>query len=447
MSADERLRRFVAWSAPGVLPRRFDEAGTRLAYEVGDGFPGQAWMSQVPLWKSDIAADERYVRREAALADGLRSAVALPLRAAGEPVGVIVLASRTPREPEPGLVRLLEAIGGQVTQFLQRREAEGRAATQAEDLRTLAAVAHELAAQTDMFAARTTLCRAVRDVTGASSVSLWEPEAGGAALEVTAGVGAAVRGMTVELDARSVTAAAFMTGELSFVADVHGEPGMGRWHDVSGAASAAWVPVVQDERCVGVLAVGWAMLRPVLPGRDEELLRLLAAEAAITIHRTDLLARLHATARTDPLTGLPNRRVWDEDLERELERARRHGGDLCLAMLDLDRFKAYNDEHGHQAGDELLAATATAWRPALRATDTIARYGGEEFAVLLPHSDEEGAMIVIERLLESVPFGQTASAGVAVWDGVESATGLLARADAALYAAKGAGRARASVAS
>jgi diguanylate cyclase (GGDEF)-like protein len=203
------------------------------------------------------------------------------------------------------------------------------------------------------------------------------------------------------------------------------------------------VPVLGDGRIMGVLAVGWPDARPALPEREAELLRLLAAEAAVTMHRTALLGSLQASARTDPLTGLPNRRVWDEDLERELERARRHGGSLCLAMLDLDRFKAFNDEHGHQAGDELLAAAATAWRPILRTTDTIARYGGEEFSVLLPHSDIEAAHAVVERLLASVPLGETASAGVAVWNGTESAQSLLARADAALYEAKGAGRARA----
>ena len=114
-------------------------------------------------------------------------------------------------------------------------------------------------------------------------------------------------------------------------------------------------------------------------------------------------------------------------------------------MLDLDRFKAFNDEYGHQAGDQLLAASPR-WRPALRATDTIARYGGEEFALLLPHSDEDAALIVVERLLEVVPLGQTASAGVAIWDGIETAEALLARADAALYRAKGAGRAQACMA-
>ena len=102
-------------------------------------------MSRVPLWRADVRGDATLVRLQEALADGIRSTVALPLRAAGAPVGVVVLVSRTPREPEPGLVRLLEAIGGHVTQFLQRREAEGRAAEQAEDLRTLSTVAHELA--------------------------------------------------------------------------------------------------------------------------------------------------------------------------------------------------------------------------------------------------------------------------------------------------------------
>ena len=165
MAGDERLRRFAAWTAPGVSLDRFMRAGDRLGYEVGDGFPGQAWMSRVPLWKADIAGD----RRSSASRRASPTASARPSRCrcapTACPVGVVVLVSRTPREPEPGLVRLLEAIGGHVTQFLQRREAEGRAAEQAADLEALSAVAHELAGETDLFAARNTLCRAVRDVT------------------------------------------------------------------------------------------------------------------------------------------------------------------------------------------------------------------------------------------------------------------------------------------
>ena len=445
MADDEHLRRFATWTAPGVTLPRFMASGGALGFEVGDGFPGQAWMSRLPLWKADVNSADQFVRIEEGLADGICSTVALPLRAATGPVGVIVLVSRTTRETEPGIDRLLEAISGHITQFLRRREAERRAAQQAADLTALSTVAHELAGETDLFAARTTLCRAVRDLTDSALVVLMEPS-GEDTLAVSAALGAAVRGLDVDLDPRAITAEAFVSGEPIFVSDVAADERAARCPAVAGATSAAWVPVVRDGHSVGVLAVGWSSRRSALSERDQELLRLVAAEAAITIHRTDLLARLQSTARTDPLTSLPNRRVWDEDLERELARARRHGGALCLAMLDLDKFKAYNDQFGHQAGDELLAAAATAWRPELRATDTIARFGGEEFAVLLPHSDEAGALNVVERLLAVVPFGQTASAGVAVWDGIETGAELLARADSALYGAKHAGRARALVA-
>jgi diguanylate cyclase (GGDEF)-like protein/PAS domain S-box-containing protein len=447
MARDERLRRTADWTASGVRLDGFMDAGGRLGFEVGEGHPGQAWMSRVPQWREDIEGDVSFARLREALGDDIRSTVALPLRAGGTPVAVVILVSRTPREPEPGLVRLLEAIGGHVTQFLQRREAEGRAAEQAEDLRKLSAIAHELAGQSDHYGARMTLTRAVRDVAAASGVNLWEPTAAGDELEITASSGAALRGMSASLAIDSGLATAFRTGEFAFAADVITDPRVKfRWNELTSARSGAWVPAVQDGRVVAVLAVSWNTPRSELSEREIGLLQLLASEAAITIQRTDLMAQLRSSARTDPLTGLPNRRVWDEDLEREIARARRHGGNLCLAMLDLDRFKAFNDHHGHQGGDQLLAATATAWRPVLRATDTLARYGGEEFAVLLPHSDEEGAMTVVGRLLEVVPLGQTASAGVAVWDGQESATELLARADGALYEAKGAGRARALLA-
>ncbi len=85
-----------------------------------------------------------------------------------------------------------------------------------------------------------------------------------------------------------------------------------------------------------------------------------------------LVSRLQGLARTDPLTGIPNRRVWDEELPRELDRARRMGTALCVAMIDLDHFKAYNDQFGHQAGDRVLKEAASAWRTQVRPTDLLA---------------------------------------------------------------------------
>jgi diguanylate cyclase (GGDEF)-like protein len=146
-------------------------------------------------------------------------------------------------------------------------------------------------------------------------------------------------------------------------------------------------------------------------------------------------------ARTDSLTGVPNRRAWDEELPRELARAARSGQPVCVALLDLDHFKQYNDRHGHQAGDRFLKEAAAAWQAVVRKTDLLTRYGGEEFAILLPDCGLDSAMEIAERLRTAQPEG-TCSLGVAQWDGREDMAALVARADRALYAAKDAGRDR-----
>jgi diguanylate cyclase (GGDEF)-like protein len=115
-------------------------------------------------------------------------------------------------------------------------------------------------------------------------------------------------------------------------------------------------------------------------------------------------------------------------------------------MLDLDLFKSFNDDHGHQAGDRLLKEAAAAWRAQLRATDMLARYGGEEFVVLLQGPDVEAARRVVDRLRVVTPRGQSCSAGIARREAGEDAAALLARADAALYEAKRAGRNRSAIA-
>ena len=156
--------------------------------------------------------------------------------------------------------------------------------------------------------------------------------------------------------------------------------------------------------------------------------------------REQLLGEVQDLARRDALTGLPNRRALNEMLPREMARSRRSRSSICVAIVDIDRFKAYNDTHGHLAGDEVLRESAMAWDQALRVEDTIVRFGGEEFLVLLPGTPLEQACEVVERLRGATPCGQTCSAGLAAWDFVESADDLLSRADKALYLAKAGGR-------
>jgi len=159
-----------------------------------------------------------------------------------------------------------------------------------------------------------------------------------------------------------------------------------------------------------------------------------------------VLARMKQLAREDALTGAINRRGLEDVLPVEFSRAHRSGDSLTLVMIDLDHFKRYNDRRGHPAGDAILRSSAQAWLKQLRPTDVLVRYGGEEFTLVLPGVDADHAGLMVDRLRPHVPDRQTFSAGIATWDGIETATELLQRADQALLQAKKAGRNRSMIA-
>lgn len=171
----------------------------------------------------------------------------------------------------------------------------------------------------------------------------------------------------------------------------------------------------------------------------------------LTQARQALVTRLEQAATTDRLTGLANRRRFDDSLTREVARARRSGDPLSVALVDLDHFKAFNDAHGHLAGDRVLCTLADRWTADLRDGDELARWGGEEFVVLLPDTPVGEAAEVIARLLAGgahLPTAPpiTASAGVAGYVDGTTAEELLAEADRLLYRAKREGRNRVATA-
>jgi diguanylate cyclase (GGDEF)-like protein len=172
----------------------------------------------------------------------------------------------------------------------------------------------------------------------------------------------------------------------------------------------------------------------------------VALLVAHELQRRELVRRLAVDARADVLTNTANRRAWDEELPSALRRAERLGHPLSVVHIDLDHFKAYNDSHGHPAGDAALREVSARWRGQIRDIDLLARIGGEEFGLLLPGCDAEAALEIVDRLRADMPEGLTASAGVVAWAIPLTAEQFVAEADRALYRAKREGRDRACLA-
>jgi diguanylate cyclase (GGDEF)-like protein len=152
-----------------------------------------------------------------------------------------------------------------------------------------------------------------------------------------------------------------------------------------------------------------------------------------------LVSRVDALVRTDGETGAANRRTWEERLAHELLQSRRLGYPITIAMVEIDRFKAFTELQGRIAGDQLLGALAQNWTAILRKGDLMGRFGGEQFALLLPGCPSDQAEALLMRLRRLVPSEQTISAGVATWHWRESAEMLLERTFEALNGAKAIG--------
>jgi diguanylate cyclase (GGDEF)-like protein len=289
---------------------------------------------------------------------------------------------------------------------------------------------------------RPELCDAARLVTGAAFVVLMEPGHDASLVATAATGGIDLGSLNIDTEAEvSATAETWRTGTRIYIADVVSDPRASTRLAVStGAVSALFQPVTRDGRRTAVLVIGFYESRQEVPEPEMFLVELLGAEIGAAIDRADLVALLAMQSRSDPLTGAANRRRWDEEMDRELARARRTGDPLTVAILDMDHFKSYNDAFGHLTGDVLLKDLVTAVRAELRTGDLIARWGGEEFALALPDCDLQQAQTIAARLLNVVPSGQTASIGLTQALTQDTPRDLIDRADRALYTAKNGGR-------
>ncbi len=288
--------------------------------------------------------------------------------------------------------------------------------------------------------ARTAIVRSLVTLSNATFAFVAEPIDD--QLVVTASTETAYAGFTLPLDAPTATAIVYRTGQPLLVRDVQHSALVSATTARHGQAEVMlFAPIRNRNGVSGVLSAGWTDPAAAPSSAYGVAVTLLADQAGITLSQSAMLDELSSLATTDQLTGLPNRRGWDSQLNL-LQRNLQPGQQVFLALVDLDNFKVFNDRFGHHEGDRLLRDFARAARTALGDRAVFARWGGEEFTIALACTNWAEAESTLQAVLQSVPQGQTCSIGYAQHIDDLAVAETLRRADQALYRAKDAGRNR-----
>jgi diguanylate cyclase (GGDEF)-like protein len=417
---------------------------SNLAIPLGDAFCSHMAEDRAPRLCNEVARHPIYRSLPMQERVGARAYLGVPLELSdGTRVGSLA-ALRHAVEPFTDADEQLFTMLARVLASELERESNERdlrrfndmLRDQARGMGAVGRVTRALAAGED---ARGAVCEAACEVAGAPVAFLLEPS--GRDFVSTAMAGVELAPVTIQPRADAGPGRAFTARETYFVADATSHPALAPpLVEATGARSALFEPVLRDGQVGGVLIVIWQVPLEALPDAPAGVLRLLAAQAGVAIEYAALRERMDTLALTDPHTGLMSRRVWEDELPRELARARRSESPVSVALLDLDHMSAFNMLRGEREGDMLIKEAAARWRNELREVDVLARLEGTQFGAVLPNCGLGEACDVLDRVRAATPRGQTASAGVARWDGEEPAELLLARANDALTAAKESGR-------
>jgi diguanylate cyclase (GGDEF)-like protein len=411
--------------------------------EIGQGIMGHVAKTSKPYYTASVEHDDFYYHPQG---QGAGAAIGVPMRYEDKLIGVVYIQNATPNSIIEDDIPVLKTLANHLASALQNARLFADVHDHLIAANSLQSISQIVTSSLDLEKIFTTVVTLLQENYEYNHVSIYQLE--GDVLRLGAQVGYPADLVIHEIRITSgVTGRAIRTRQTQFLPNVKDDPSFLRAsHEVQ---SEICVPLVKDKIVLGVLNVESTELRP-LTQKDVELLDAFARPVAMAVDNARLHARVKSLALTDGLTSLINRRAFDQVLETEVARAIRYAHPLSLIIVDIDSFKGYNDLHGHPAGDERIKAIAEIFTENVRHPDIAARYGGEEFAIILPHTDKTGALVMAERLRiaaasqspDNVPSpghpiaGYTISLGVATFphDGKTSKELLLAADNAELHA-------------
>ncbi len=431
-----------------------EDFGYRPGYQqkVGKGIIGHVAQIREPYITDDTSKDPYYF----STTKRRGSAVGIPMLDKDVLLGVIYVESTVQNEFNYEDMRTLQTLADQIATAIQKARLYTRTQQHLQVMTTLQSVSHAVASSLELNEILHNVIELLKGSFGYAYISIYLLE--GEMLCLGAEIGYPGEMVIHQIPITSgVIGRAVRTKQTQFIRDVSTDPTFLRAsHEVK---SEICVPLLKNENVLGVLNVESKSEVP-LDEDDVNLLNALAGSVAVAIDNARLHAEVKRMALTDAVSGLANRRAFDDFLQTEITRAKRYGDALSLIILDLDSFKEYNDQWGHPAGDVRLREIADLLRANVREPDVAARYGGEEFAVILPSTSKLGAIVLAERIRVSAEAyspakhkdnspiaGYTISLGVATFpEDAETLSELLLAADNAELTAKRLGKNRVCVA-
>ena len=422
--------------------------------EIGRGIIGRAAASRQTQFVSNVLADPDYL----AARDDVTSEVAAPIVHGDELLGVVNFEGTAERPIGTAQVALAEMVVHSLSAALRSARLDDERRRRLHAIELVLAVSRSLVADLDRSRVVGSISEAVADLLDADVVALFSRRADGVyGLEAGVGLSADAIGLEAPPRMRMIERCIRDRARVDGLHDIDAWPPEFLADQPGGSSphAAMALPIVVGDVVAAVLVVTRAGADREYSELECRIADLLTAQVAIALQNADLHARVADSALRDPLTGLLNRRFFDEAVEAAHANARRAGIELSLIVLDLDRFSAVNNVHGHAVGDSVLRRIAWAIKGAVREGDVVVRYGGEEFVVIAPATDGDGAVHAAERIRAAVAavgsepvdgrlVPLTISAGVASLVDETDGRGLFRAADSALLAAKRAGRDRVS---